>query len=260
VTFPEAVKLAGGVPIMVPTGSDHGLDLETLERAATSKTKAIIINSPNNPTGAVYSEATLSAVVALAQTRDLTIIADEAYEALVYDGTRHVSTASLSAEASARTVTIHTFSKSFAMTGYRVGYLSGPAAIVKAAGRLHGHTTGNVCTFAQHGALAALALGSAHREAWRLAHQRRRDVAFELGTKLFDCVRPAGGLFLFVDARRHMGSRFPDSSALAAHLLDKGRVGVVPGSAFGREGFLRLSFSGSEAVLREGFARLEKAL
>lgn len=258
VTFPEAVKLAGAVPVLVPTGADHQLDLEALERAATPKTKAIILNTPNNPTGAVYPEAALRAVVAFAERRNLTVIADEAYEALAYDGARHVSVASL--DEAARTVTIQTFSKSFAMTGFRVGYLAGPADLVEAVGRIHGHVTGNVCTFAQYGALAALGLGDAHRSSWRDAHQMRRDVAFELGAKLFICAKPQGGLFLFADARRHLGARFADSEALAAHLLKAAKVAVVPGSAFGREGFLRLSFSAPEAALREAFARLEGAL
>ena len=260
VTFPEAVKLAGAVPVLVETDPVHQLDVKALEEAVTAKTRVIVLNTPNNPTGAVYSEAALGAVVALAVRRGLTIVSDEAYEGLVYDGARHLSVASLGAEAAARTITVQTFSKSFAMTGYRVGYAVGPADFVKAAGRVHGHVTGNVCTFAQLGAVAALGLGGAHREAWRGVHQKRRDAAFELGSRLFDCVKPAGGLFLFADARRHLGRKIKDSEALARHLLEKGRVAVVPGSAFGREGFLRLSFSSPEAVLREGFARMEKVL
>lgn len=260
VTFPESVKLAGAAPVLVATGADHQLDLEALERAATAKTRAIILNTPNNPTGAVYPESALRAVVALAARRGLMIVADEAYEALVYDGERHVSVASLGAEAAARTVTIQTFSKSFAMTGFRLGCLAGPGDLVKAVGRMHGHVTGNVCTFAQHGALAALGLGGAHRESWRAEHQKRRDAAFEPGSKLFDCVKPRGGLFLFADARRHLGKRFKTSAELAEHFLHEAGVAVVPGSAFGREGFLRLSFSAPESVLREGFARLAGAL
>ncbi|MFI5363547.1 MAG: pyridoxal phosphate-dependent aminotransferase [Elusimicrobiota bacterium] len=260
VTFPEAVKLAGATPVLVETNTTHQLDVDAIERAVTSKTKAIILNTPNNPTGAVYSETSLRAVLALAIRKDLTIISDEAYEGLVYDGARHISFASLSAEASARTITIQTFSKSFAMTGYRVGYMAGPADFVKAAARIHSHLTGNVCTFAQAGAVAALDLGPAHRDAWRAAHQKRRDVAFELASRLFVAMKPQGGLFLFADARRHLGGKFKDSAELARHLLVNGRVAVVPGSAFGREGFLRLSFSSSEAVLREGFARMEKVL
>jgi aspartate aminotransferase len=260
VTFPEAVKLAGAAPVLVETDASHQLDVPALEAAVTSRTRAIILNSPNNPTGAVYSETALRAVLALAIRRDLTVISDEAYEGLVYDGARQLSFASLSAEALARTVTIQTFSKSFAMTGYRVGYLAAPADFVKAASAVHSHLTGNVCTFAQAGAVAALALGAAHRDAWRAAHQTRRDLAFALGSRLFDCAKPQGGLFLFADVRRRLGAEFKDSAALALHLLEKARVATVPGSAFGREGFLRLSFSAPEAALREGYARMEKAL
>jgi aspartate aminotransferase len=146
------------------------------------------------------------------------------------------------------------------MTGFRVGYLAAPEEIVKAVARVHGHVTGNVCTFAQHGAIAALGLGAEHRASWRARHQARRDAAFALGSKLFDCAKPAGGLFLFADVRRRLGARFKNSSELAAHLLEKGGVAVVPGSAFGREGFLRVSFSAPESVLREGFSRMEKVL
>jgi aspartate aminotransferase len=120
--------------------------------------------------------------------------------------------------------------------------------------------TGNVCTFAQLGAVAALGLGAKQRDEWRAAHQKRRDIAFELGSKLFDCIKPQGGLFLFADARRHLKGKLKDAESLARHCLDTVKVAVVPGSAFGREGFLRLSFSSPENILREGFSRLEKAL
>lgn len=260
VTFPEAVKLAGAKPVLVPTDAEHQLDVDALARAVTAKTRALILNSPNNPTGAVYPEKTLRAAAALAEKYHLTVISDEAYEALVYDGERHASVAALGAAAAARTVTVQTFSKSFAMTGYRVGYLAAPPALADAVAAVHGHVTGNVCTFAQHGALAALGLGAAHRKAWLAEHQKRRDLAHALGSKLFECAKPQGGLFLFADARRHLTRRLKTSAELAAHLLEQAGVAVVPGSAFGREGFLRLSFSAPEDVLREGFARIARAL
>ncbi len=258
VTFPQAVKLAGGAPVLVDCGADHQLDLDALERATTERTRALILNTPNNPTGAVYPEAALRAVAALAAKHDFVVIADEAYEALVYDGAKHLSIASLGA--AARVATVQTFSKSFAMTGFRVGYMAGPAELTKAVGRIHSHVTGNACTFAQHGALAALGLGAAHRDEWRAQHQKRRDLAFCLGGELFDCVKPQGGLFVFADARRHLGGTFKTSSDLAGHFLREANVAVAPGSAFGREGWLRLSFSAPEAVLREAFARMERTL
>lgn len=259
VTFPEAVKLAGAKPVLVPTRA-HQLDVNALRKAVTAKTKAIILNTPNNPTGAVYPEAALRAVADLAERRGLTIISDEAYERLVYDGRRHRSVASLGKKAFERTVTIQTLSKSFSMTGFRVGYLAAPVDFVQKASRLHGHMTGNVCTFVQHGAMAALRLGPGEGERRRAGYQKRRDLAYRLGTKLFDCLKPRGGLFLFADVRRYLGSKHKDSAALAGYLLREAKVAVVPGSAFGAEGFVRISFSGSEQDLRQGFARMERAL
>jgi len=125
---------------------------------------------------------------------------------------------------------------------------------------VHGHVTGNVCTFAQCGALEALELGAPHREAWRAAHEKRRDLAHSLASKFFVVDKPQGALFLFADARRWFDGRRPDSALFAEHLLEKGGVATVPGSACGREGFLRISFSQPESAIREGFKRIEAAL
>ncbi|MCX5788560.1 MAG: pyridoxal phosphate-dependent aminotransferase [Elusimicrobia bacterium] len=258
VTFPESVKLAGAKPVFADT-RDGRLDVAALERAATRRTKAVLINTPNNPTGAVYPKAALAALASLARRRGFFIVSDEAYEDLVFDGARHVSVASLG-DAFARTVTVQTFSKSFSMTGFRVGFLAGPREVVRAASRLHGHVTGNVCTFAQKGAVAACRVAGRELDRRRKLYQRRRDLAYSLASRLFDCAKPEGAFYLFADARRHLGARFKDSAALAAYLLEKAGVAVVPGSACGREGFLRLSFSAPEAALREGFARVKEAL
>ncbi|MBI3289420.1 MAG: pyridoxal phosphate-dependent aminotransferase [Elusimicrobia bacterium] len=259
VTFPETARLAGAIPVFADC-LGATLDVDAIGRAITRKTKAIILNTPNNPTGSVYTRAELMALAALARRRDLILIADEAYERLVYDGREHLSIAALSRDAAARTVTIQTFSKTYSMTGFRVGYLAADPPIVRAISRLHGHMTGNVCTFAQHGAIAALKLGAGYYNSLRATFQRRRDLAFSLAAPLFPCAKPQGGYFLFVDARARLGRRFPTSSALAAHLLEKFRVAVVPGSACGAEGWLRLSFSGSEPNIRRGLARVEEAL
>lgn len=258
VTFPEAVKLSGATPVLVPTDERNQLDLDRISNAITAKTKAIIINTPNNPTGAVYPKADLQALLALASKHGFVVIADEAYEALVYDGIQCPSVGSLPTDA--QVITLQTCSKSFAMTGHRVGWLAGPPELARAVARIHGHVTGNVATFVQHGAIAALSLGETHRTAWRAVHQKRRDAAYAAASKLFDCVKPQGGLFVFADARRHLGAKHKDSSALAAHFLETAGVAVVPGSAFGREGFLRLSFSAPEATILEGYKRLAGAL
>jgi len=259
VTFPEAVRLAGGTPVFAPS-LGHDLDVDALGRAVTRKTKGLILNTPNNPTGAVYSKQALTAVLKLARRRDLFIISDEAYEALVYDGREHVSVASLGRDALARTVTVQTFSKIFSMTGFRVGYLAASPEIVRAAARVHGHVTGNVATFVQHGALAALTLGPAYLSARRKTFAARRDLAFAASGRIFDGLKPRGGFFLFPDVRRHLGKRFPDSARLAEFLLEDAGVAVLPGSACGAEGYLRVSFSHSEKAIAEGFNRMERAL
>ncbi|MCR4294155.1 MAG: pyridoxal phosphate-dependent aminotransferase [Elusimicrobia bacterium] len=257
VTFPESVRLAGAKPVFVATRA-HRLDLDAVARAVTKRTRAIIINSPNNPTGALYPEAALRALARLAAKRDFLIVSDEAYEDFVYDGAAHLSVAALGA--AKRAITVQTFSKSFSMTGFRVGFMAAPPEIALAARRLHGHVTGNVCTFAQHGAIAALGLGRGELERRRAVFQKRRDLAFALASRAFDCVKPRGGLFVFADARRHLGGHMKNTEALAEHLLHKAGVSVVPGSACGMEGFLRLSFTSPEPVLREAFSRIEAAL
>lgn len=256
VTFPEAVRLAGAKPVFVPT-SAHQLDLAAVARAVTKRTRAIVINSPNNPTGAVYPASVLRGLARLAANRNFLIVSDEAYEDFVYD---RASYASVAAFAPKNTITIRTFSKSFSMTGFRVGFLAAPPEIARAVRRIHGHVTGNVCTFAQRGAIAALGLGKAERERRRAIFQKRRDLAFALASRLFDCVKPRGGLFVFADARRLIGKRFKNDAALAEHLLHKAGVSVVPGSACGMDGFLRFSFSSPEPVLKKAFARIEAAL
>lgn len=259
VTIPESVRLAGAKPVFVETRA-HQLDVAAVARAVTSRTRAVVVNTPNNPTGAVYSATALRELVRLAAKRDFVIVSDEAYEDAVYDGLSHVSPASLGREGAERVVTLQTFSKSWSMTGFRVGYLAAKPELARAAARLHGHVTGNVCTFVQHGALAALELPAKELEARRREFQRRRDLAYGLASRLFDCLKPRGAFYVFADARRHLGGRFRDSAALAQALLEEARVAVVPGSACGLEGFVRLSFTSPEASLRSGFARLEEAL
>lgn len=251
VTFPEAVRLAGGTPVFAPMHG-HSLDLSAVEAALSPRTRAVLVNTPHNPTGAVYPARELRALARLARARGLWLISDEAYADLVFDRREHASLASFAPE---RTLTIRTFSKGFSMTGFRVGYVVAPPAAAAALARMHGHMTGNVCTFAQYGALAALKAGRAFHDERRRVFQRRRDLAFALGSKLFACEKPQGAFYLWADARRHDAK----SSRLAERLL-KGGVAVVPGSACGQEGFLRVSFASSEANIKKGFALMEKVL
>lgn len=258
-TFPHAARLAGARPVFA-AAPGRDLDVDAVGRALTRRTRGVVINTPNNPTGAVYSREALRALAALAEKRGLFVLSDEAYEKLVFDGGRHVSFASVSPAARRRAITVQTFSKSFSMTGFRVGYLAAAGDAGRGLSRIHSHVTGNVAVFVQRAALAALALPAAHGERLRAAYEKRRDLACALAAPLFAFEPPAGGFFLFVDARPYLGRRFRDDEALAEALLEKARVAAVPGSACGVDGFLRLSFSGGEAAIREGFSRLAALL
>ncbi len=257
VSFPEQVKLAGGKPVMVKT-RDHQLDLEALEKAVGSRTRAILINSPNNPTGAVYPAHDLESVAALARERDLFIISDEAYARFVYDD-RPFSSLTRFNNLRDRVIVTGSFSKSYNMTGFRVGYAIGPVQLIKAMASLQSHLAGNVCTFAQHGALAAL---QDHRgtDPQTLAHfQKKRDIAYQLTRELFGCIKPDGAFYLFPDISRQL-KEGQTSADFAMNLLNRARVAVMPGEAFGIENHLRISFAAPDDNLLEAFERIRKLL
>lgn len=259
VTFPEGIKLAGGTPVFVET-IDHQPDLAAIEAAITPRTKAILVNSPNNPTGAVYPKETLQAIGELAVAHEIYVISDEAYEGLVFHGAEHISVASLSPEIARWTITTQTFSKSYCMTGFRVGYLAADLGVVKALNKMNSHLTGNVCTFAQYGAVGALEADPAVFAEMQKVFEKRLDLAYPLCQELFPCVKPAGAFYLFPDIHEYLGERFADDNAFAAYLLSEAKVAVVPGSAFGAPGHLRVSFSTSEAEIKQGFAQIKAAL
>lgn len=259
VTFPEIVKLAGGTPVFVDT-QDHQLDLEKIEAAITPKTCAILVNSPNNPTGAVFSEASLRAVGQLALKHEIYVVSDEAYAGLTYDGAKHLSLAALDPAFAPWVITTQSFSKDYCMTGFRVGFLVADKALVKAINNLHSHLTGNVCTFAQFGAIAALEMDPQIMQQMQETFQRRLDIAYPLCSEIFDCVKPQGAFYLFPNVEKYLGERFADDDALAEYLLKEAHVAVVPGSSFGAPGHLRISFSTSEENIRKGFERIKKAL
>jgi aspartate aminotransferase len=259
VTFPEGIKLAGGIPVFVDT-VEHQPDLALIEAAITPKTKAVLINSPNNPTGALYPAETLRAIGHLCLEKGVYLISDEAYELLAFDGAKHVSVASLDPAFAENTITVQTFSKSYCMTGFRIGFMVAPAGLIKAIGNLHSHLTGNVCTFAQYGAIAALTMDQHYLTDMLDIFQRRLEVAWPLCNELFECVKPGGAFYCFPNVEKYLGDRFADDNALAAHLLNEALVATVPGSAFGAPGHLRISFSCSEDDIREGYARIRQVL
>jgi len=257
VSFSQQIHLAGACPVMVDTRR-HQLDRRALAAAVTPRTRAILVNSPNNPTGAVYPPQDLAWIADLAHRQDLWIIADEAYAFFVYDDLDHQSLFAHEAIRD-RLVVVRSFSKSFSMTGFRVGYGAGPEPLIRALGKLQSHLTGNVCTFAQHGALAALDLDPAIVQKWRLELAGKRAIAHGYAERLFTCVRPQGAFYLFPDisARLRNGQTAED---FAAALLEKTGVAVVPGEAFGAKNHIRISYAVPEETLVAGFERMEGAL
>ncbi len=260
VTYPEQVKLAGGRPVILPSREEDGfqLDREKLKSLVTPRTRAILVSSPSNPSGAVYPRTDLEFIAELAEENDLYIISDEIYENLVYDGFRAESIASLSQEVQARTIVINGVSKSYAMTGWRIGYLAAPSPVAKAIASFQSHTTSNPTTISQYAARAALSGDQACVEEMRKAFQERRDLMMEWIDRLpgVSCVCPAGAFYTFPNiAALGMGS-----TELAEDLLEKARIAVVPGVAFGWDSHVRMSFADSLENLEKGMKRFQDYL
>jgi aspartate/methionine/tyrosine aminotransferase len=259
--YPSQITLAGGVPVWVPADPGRGYlpAVEALEAAITPRTRAILINSPGNPTGAVFPRDLLHAIGDLAVRRDLLLVSDEAYEALVYGDVRHVSPASFPALAE-RTVSIYSFSKEYAMTGWRIGYLAGPAPMLQVMATVQEQVASCVNAATQRAALTALTGPQDCVESMRQAYERRRDLVVERLNRIpgVRCPRPDGAFYVFPDVR----AITTDTRTLAERLLFDHGVVVSPGEAFGPRsaGFLRLSYASSEAALTEGLTRLEAGL
>ena len=253
VSFTEQVKLAGAKPVLVPTDR-HQLDPAVVEAAVTPRTKLILINSPNNPTGAIYPQKSLKAIARLVARHNLMILSDEAYNEYVYDGCRYTSLFEFD-EVRDRCIITRSFSKSFSMTGFRVGYLAAPREIIGALSSLQSHLSGNVCTFAQHGALEALALDPTVQEEWRSDMQRKRDMAYRTVSSMFKCVKPQGAFYLFPDVSDFL-QKHETATQLAEKILTEVNVAVVPGEAFGVKNHLRISYGVPIEILKEGLQRL----
>jgi aspartate aminotransferase len=257
VSFPQQVIIAGGIPVFVDTHR-HQLDCQAIERAISPKTRAIVINSPNNPTGAVYPARELETIARLARAHNLFIISDEAYGRFVYDTVKPESFLDLKMIRD-RSIVIRSFSKTFNMTGFRIGYMIAAPGIIAAVDRLQSHLTGNVCTFAQHGALAALDLAEGIFSQWRQDLEKKRDYAYSHINNLFDCIKPRGAFYLFPDVSQHLKDGMT-SVDLAARLLEDFGVAVVPGEAFGMPGHIRMSYAVSEDNLVDGIEKIAEAL
>ncbi|AJT41761.1 pyridoxal phosphate-dependent aminotransferase [Psychromicrobium lacuslunae] len=264
-TYPEAVRLAGGVPVEVFAGADQGylVTLEQLEAALTPRTKVLLFVSPSNPTGAVYSPEQTREIGEWAAAKGLWVVSDEIYQHLTYDGVPFTSIASAAPALADRVVLVNGVAKTFAMTGWRVGWMVGPQDVIKAATNLQSHATSNVSNISQRAALAAVS-GSldAVREMGVAFDRRRKNIVAGLNAIAgVDCPTPHGAFYAYADVsgvldRLQLGS----SAELASLILDKVEVAVVPGEAFGPSGYLRLSYALGDDDLAEGVRRLQEFL
>ena len=258
VSYPEMVRLCGAAPVIVETSEETGwkLTAEQFEEAMTPKTKMVIINSPGNPTGAVYSEEELRAIGEVASYEDIIILSDEIYEKLIYDGQKHVSVASLSEELQGLTVVCHGFAKAYSMTGWRLGYTAAPPELAAAIAKIQSHTTSNATSFAQYGGLAALQGPQDFVEDMRNEYDvRRQFVHGRLSAIPNVSVQNPGGAFYFFVNCSQLGLK---SQNLCDKLLTRYKVAAVPGIAFGNDASVRLSYCTTLDVLNEGIMRFEE--
>jgi len=268
-TYPEAIQLAGGVPVEVFAGEDQGylVTPDQLEAARTARTKVLLFCSPSNPTGAVYPPDQVRAIGQWALDHGVWVVTDEIYEHLVYDGVRAASIVAAVPELADTAVVVNGVAKTYAMTGWRVGWLLGPQDVVKAATNLQSHLTSNVNNVAQRAAVAALQGDLAAVEAMRTAFDRRRRRIVEMLNEIDGvvCPTPQGAFYAYPSVRgvlgRAIAGRTPTTSAeLAELMLDAVEVAVVPGEAFGPSGYLRLSYALGDDDLVEGVGRIQKLL
>lgn len=267
-TYPEAIKLAGGSMVEVFAGPEQGYKatVDQLEAAVTERTKAMLFVSPSNPTGAVYTPEETRAIGEWAAERGLWVITDEIYEKLTYDDTPFTSIASVP-ELENQVVILSGVAKSFAMTGWRVGWMVGPSDVIKAASTLQTHLSSNVANVSQRAALAAITGPTEPVEEMRVAFDRRRKAIVEKLNRIagFETPVPQGAFYAYVDARGALGTEIAGTtptttSELAELILEKAKVAVVPGEAFGSSGYLRLSYALGDDDLAEGIGRIEELL
>ncbi len=261
-TYRDQILLAGGVPVTVAAEAREGFvpSIDRLREAVTPRTRALILNSPSNPTGATFSRAQLKELAALAIRHDLWVVSDEIYERLTYD-TPHTSLAALGRDVAERTVTVTGCSKTYAMTGWRIGFAAAPRPVAQAMSNLQDQVTSNPTSFAQMGAIAALELGPESVEAMREEFLRRRDQMCQRLRAIPGVTldTPSGAFYCFPDVSPFL-ERFGDDVGLADFLLEDALVATIPGSVFEGPGHLRLSYAASPADIEKGLERVADSL
>jgi len=269
VSYMEQVKLAGAAPVVVAARVENGFKItgSELEAAITPRTRAIVINSPSNPTGAVYTRDELAALGEVLEKYGITIISDEIYEKLIYDGLEHVSIAALSPALKEQTIVINGVSKTYAMTGWRIGYAAAPAPVAKAMADLQSHSTSNPTSIAQVATVEAIQGDQSAVTTMVGEFIKRRDYMVDRLNAMpgVKCNRPGGAFYVFPDVnelfgKMYNGMEIKNASDLAAIMLEKAHVAIVPGVAFGDDTCFRLSYATSMANIQDGLDRIEKVL
>jgi aspartate aminotransferase len=257
-SYPEMVKLASGCPVIVQTDASSGYKItpEQLRQVVTPRSRLLVFNSPSNPTGVVYSPAEIQALAEVVVERDLLVVSDEIYEKILYGKARHVSIGSLGSEIFARTIISHGFAKAYSMTGWRIGYLAAAKELIQAVTTIQGHSTSNVCTFAQYGAIAALEGSQDCVEEMRQAFAQRREVMLERLNAIggLTCAQPDGAFYLFID----ISKTGLTSLEFCDRLLETQQVAAIPGIAFGADDHIRLSYATDMESINKGMERLDR--
>lgn len=269
VSYPELVKLADGVPVFVETKKENNYKytVKDLEKAVTDKTKAILINSPNNPTGTIYHEDELLKIADFAKKHNLLIVSDEIYEKLIYDGEKHVSIASLNEDAFNRTLVINGVSKTYAMTGWRLGYIAASEEITKIMTSIQSHMTSNVNTITQYATIEALNGPVEDLKNMVAEFENRRNFMIDKLSEIngISIIKPSGAFYIMVDISDYFntvfkGQKIENSLDFAKVLLDEEKVAVIPGAGFGLDNYIRLSYATSMKVIETGIDRISTFL
>jgi aspartate aminotransferase len=263
-SYPDMVILSGGVPVIINTGieNDFKISPESLAEAITPRTKMLILNSPSNPTGALYSAEEITALAEVIEETGILVISDDVYEKFVFDGNAFVNLPMVAPQLTERVVIINSASKTYSMTGWRIGYALGPERIIRAATRIQGQATSCAGSISQKALAFALQTDAGLVDAFRQSFEKRRDLMLQ-GLQAIDGIRtfkPAGAFYLFADVSRLIEKieGIDDSVGFCDYLLDKWRIACIPGLAFGEDRYIRFSFVADEATIREGVARLSQ--
>jgi len=266
VSYTEIIKLNDGVPVLVQTKKENNFKMsgEELKNAITAKTKAILINSPSNPTGAVYTEVELREIAEIAVQNNLFVVSDEIYERIIYDDNKHISIASFNSEIKDLTILINGMSKSYAMTGWRLGYAAGNEKLIKAMSSVQGHAVSHPSSITQYAAAAALNGPQDDLKNMVQEFNKRRNYMYGRinAMKGLRCIKPEGAFYVYVDISSYLGRnlcgiKLDSCLDFAQVMLEKGHVAVVPGAAFGTEGFVRISYATSMEIIKNGLDAFE---